>query len=238
MDTPIETVRLSQDPQEPLQVLFKRALADFAAALKRWFLPHLLAGVGLFLLISYVTSTTMFHTWPTGVKWVGVWILFLVYAVVALMYSLATTSVFALRLACMHWNDFIEHVLELVQMRIAEQVSDLNAGISKSQARSLVRGSVREVFSSLREHNSSLPRLLLFVCAGALAAAVRAVLCAKIVKWSSRSVQLTKLFAGRATLVGAVFLNLHFFATVLLCACYAFGLAVETLNIYFVFLLK
>lgn len=231
------SVPLSAAPQPRLQLLAKASLAGFVWELKRGFLPHLLGGIGLFLLVAYVTGT-LFSAWPTGLKWLSSCVLLALYGACAFIYSLFTACVFALRAACVHWNDFIDGVLDLVQTQTAHHVADMNTGLSKPQARSVIRGSVGDVFSSLRAQQTAWPRLFLWVGLGALALAVRAVLSAKIGKWASRTVQLSKLFAGRATLVGAVFLNLHFFSTVLLWACYAFGAAVAVLNVYFVFLLK
>lgn len=232
------SVPLSAGPGLRVQVLFQTAWADFAFQLKRSFLPHLLGGVGLFVLVSYVTACTLFATWPGPFKWIGVGVLFVCYGGAALGYSFFTACVYALRLACVRWNDLIDELLELVQQQTAQQVADMNLGLSKPQAASLMRASVREVFVSLRQTQTSGPRLLLLAGLGCLAATVRAVLRARILKWTGRTVQLGKLFAGRATLAGAVFLNLHFFATVLLSACYALGAAVLAVNIYFVFLLK
>ena len=237
MDT-TPSVPLSAAPQPQLQLLAKASLAGLALELKRWFLPHLLGGIGLFLLLSYVTASTLFSTWSVGLKWLGMGVLLVLYGTGAFVYSLFTACVFAVRAACIYWNDFIEGVLDLVQTQTAQRVADMNIGLSKPQARSVVRGSVREVFSSLRQQEKAFPRLFLWVGLGVLALAVRAVLSAKIRKWATRSVKLGKLFAGRATLVGAVFLNLHFFATVLLGACYALAGAVFVINMYFIFLLK
>lgn len=237
MDTPT-SVPLSAVSTPGVQALFQASLADLVAQLRRAFLPHLVAGIGIFLLVCYVTATAFFASWPAVPKWVAFGVLFVGYGAVALCYSLFTTCVFALRLACLCWNDFIENVLELVQNQACAQVAHMNMGLSKPEAVRLVRGSVRDVFSSLRCTQTPWPRLVLWVGLGFLSLAVRAVLRAKILKWTGRTVQLGKLFAGRATLVGAVFLNLHFLATVLLCVCYAWGVAVLAVNIYFVFLLK
>ncbi len=197
-----------------------------------------MGGVGLFVLVSYVTAQALFATWPLGLKWAAACVLFVCYGMAALCYSFVTACVFALRLACVRWNDFIDAILERVQLQTAAQVADMDVGLSKTQAASLVRGSVREVFWSLRQTQTPWSHLVLLAGLGSLSLAVRAVLRAKILKWTERTVQLGKLFAGRATLVGAVFLNLHFFTTVLLCVCYAVGVAVLAVNIYFVFLLK
>lgn len=233
-----DSVPLSAEPQPSLQLLAKTALAGLAWELKRWFLPHLLGGIGLFVLLSYVTAGTLFATWPVGLKWLGIGVLLVLYGTGAFFYSLFTACVFAVRTACVYWSDFIDGVLDLVQTQTAQHVADMNVGLSKPQARSVVRGSVREVFSSLRQQEKAFPRLFLWMGLGVLALAVRAVLSAKISKWATRSVKLSKIFAGRATLVGAVFLNLHFFATVSLYVCYALGISVVVVNVYFIFLLK
>ena len=233
-----DSIPLSVEPQPQLQLLAKASLAGLAWELKRWFLPHLVGGMGLFLLLSYATSVTLFVSWPWGLKWLGVGVLLVLYGTGAFCFSLFTACVFAVRAACVHWNDFIDGVLELVQTQIASHVADREVGLSKTQACQVVRGSVREVFTSLRQKEVAFPRLFLWVGLGALALAVRAVLTAKISKWATRTVQLSKVFAGRATLVGAVFLNLHFFATVLLGMCYVLGAAVAVVNLYFIFLLS
>ena len=149
-----------------------------------------------------------------------------------------TSCVLALRLACVEWNDLIEDILGLVQNRAASQLTDMNMGLSKPQATYVVRGSVRDVFAVAKEQQNGTWRWLAVLCLGMLGTVMRVVLSAKILKWSGRTVKLSKLFAGRATLVGAVFLNLHLLATLLLCLCYAFAGAVVLVNIYFVFLLK
>ena len=233
-----DSVPLCVEPQPQLQLLAKASLTGLAWELKRWFLPHLLGGIGLFLLLSYVTSGTLFAGWSVGLKWLGVCVMLVLYGTGAFFYSLFTACVFAVRAVCAHWNDFIDGVLELVQTQVTGHVASMDIGLSKTEARSVVRGSVREVFTALRETENAFPRLFLWVGLGALALAVRAVLTAKISKWATRTVKLSKVFAGRATLAGAIFLNLHFFATVLLCICYVFGAAVVAVNIYFVFLLK
>jgi len=234
-ETPI---KLSNAQQMSVRLLLASSMEHFVAALKRWFLPHLLGGIGVFLLVAYVTSSTLFASWVFPLKWLGIWLVLLVYGAIAFGYSFFTTCVLALRLACVEWNDFIENILSLVQERTASQLTNMNVGLSKPEATHLVRGSVRDVFSSVKQQQTGLPRGIVILVLGMLAAAMRAVLSAKIMKWSGRTVQLGKVFAGKATLVGAIFLNLHLFATLLLGLCYLAGVAVIVINIYFVILLK
>ena len=76
------------------------------------------------------------------------------------------------------------------------------------------------------------------VLLGVMTFAMRSVLVAKIVKISGTTVNLSKLFAGRATLVGAIFLNLRLFSTLLLWVLYAAGIFAVLLNFCFVFWFK
>ena len=229
---------LADSEQASVHLLFQASLGRFIDALKRWFLPHLLGGIGVFLLLAYVTAVVLFASWSSAFKWVGILLILVGYSVLAFGYSLFTTCVLALRLACVGWQDFIEGILGLVQSRATNQLVDMHMGLTKTEAKHLVRGSVRDVFASVKQQQTGLPRGMVVLCLGLLAAAVRAVLSAKIMKWSGRTIQIGKLFAGKATLVGAIFLNLHFFVTLLLGLCYSVGIVVLVLNIYFLFLLK
>lgn len=220
-----------------LQVLFLEAWRGFTWELKRWLVPHIVAGMGLFLLMCYITTHTLFPGNVSGWKGWGVACLFLLYALGAFGYSLFTAGVFALRAACKSWNDFIDSVLLLLQEKMAHQLAVYSADLTKPQARHLVKGEVRNLFFSLKR-KSVVPQWFLYVGLGVLLSIVRWVVNAKISKWSGRTIQFSRLFAGRATLVGAIFLNLHFFSTLLLYACYALGGVILILNIYFVFLVK
>ncbi len=228
-------VALSRVPQDGMKPALRRACGQFVQDVKRWFLPHLLAGIGLFGIMAHVWAW-----WLLGRHGLFVWlvaIVFLgVYAVAAFGYGLVTACVFALRQACVHWDGFVEEVLDRIQAHMATQVSRTE-GLSKPQARALVKGSVRELFVT-RPSDKGLARVCMFFTAGAIAAALRAVLCAKIAKWSGTTIQLSKLFAGKTTLAGAVLLNLHFFATILLILCYTVGLVGLLLPVGMIWLLK
>ena len=222
----------------PVQLLFSQALRRLVVALRQWFLPHLLGGMGLFLLMAYVTSATLFAHWTSSLKWIGILLTLALYGGVGFFFCFFTSCVLALRLVCVEWSEFIDQVLELVQQRTATHIANMNVGLTKPEAAHLVRGSVREVFNEGKSKQRGWGRVITVLCLGFLAAVVRAVLSAKILKWSGRTIQLGKLFAGRATLTGAIFLNLHLLVTLVLIVCYALGLVVLVANIYFVFLLK
>ena len=238
LSTEEKPLSLAATEQVEVSLLLRESLRHFLAVLKRCFLPHFLGGMGIFLLVAYVTTITLFSGWASPLKWMGMFVALCLFGVAAFGYSLFTSCVLAVRLACSEWNDFIERILSLVQQRTASQLVDMNVGLTKPEAAHLVRGSVRDVFGVVKHQQTGLPRGILVICLGMLAAATRAVLSAKIMKWSGKTIQLGKLFAGKATLVGAIFLNLHFFATVLLGLCYLVGLVVLVFNIYLVILWK
>lgn len=240
LSAPDESVPLSPTPDEkgPLLAAFYLALANLAASLRKWLLPHFAIGFSLFILTAYLTSFLLFGSWASGWKWVLMGIVVLGYALIAFGYSFFTTCLLAVRLACVHWGEFIDAVLDHIQNYAAEKAAQLPTGLTKPQAKTILRAGIRDTFSQFHPSQTGLPRALGFVAAVTTAMAVKAVLFSKISKWSGRTIQLGKLFAGKATLAGAVFLNLRFFSTALLAAFYALGAAALLANIYFVFLLK
>ena len=143
---------------------------------------------------------------------------------------LLAASVYALRLACATWEDFIDDVLDQVQEKMISHLDTFNDSLAKDQAKVLVRGSVREVYENTRR-STTLPRWLVTVTLGALMLAVRAVLTARVLKIAGTTIKVSKIFAGKATLVGAIFLNLRLFSSLLLILVYGVGGIVLAANI-------
>ena len=223
------------------QNLFLLALGELLVVLRKAFLPHLAAGLGLFLMTAYVTYAFLLQPahLPAGVAAVVAGMFFALYGALAFAYALAAACVFAIRAACITWESFIEDVLELVKAKVATKIDNMNEGLAKDQAKVVVAGSVEEVLNVFGRYNpKSFIRGISALLLGALTLALRSVLIARIVKAAGTTANLSKLFAGRATLVGAVFLNLRFFSTLLLSLLYAAGAGVVVLNFFFVFWLK
>lgn len=202
------------------------------AILRRVFLPHFLAGLGLFALMAYVSYQAFLFPLPisTAFKNTLAVLFLLVYGIAIFSYMLLAASVYALRLACITWEDFIDDTIDRVQAKMLSHLDSFNDSLAKDQAKVLVRGSVREVYENTRR-TSTLPRWLVTVTLGALMLAVRAVLTARVLKLAGTTVKVSKIFAGKATLVGAVFLNLRFFSTLLLGTIYLIGGTVLFINI-------
>ena len=222
-------------------VLFAQALQGLADILRKVFLPHLAAGLGLFILSVYSVYSFVLSParLPPPLETLIAGALFLGYGLLAFVYSFITACAFALRIACATWEEFIDNTLDQVKQAAANKIDDMNEGLAKDQAKIIVSGSVREVFGEFnKSKKTSFGRALARCILGATSLAMRSVLLARVVKISGQTVQLGKLFAGRATLVGAIFLNLRLFSTLLLLCLYVLGATALTFNFLLVFWLK
>lgn len=227
-------------PGEP-QNLFLQALRGLLSVLQKVFLPHLVAGMGLFMMAAYVTYALLLEParLPAPVEFAAACVFFGLYGLAAFVYSVLAACAFALRAACASWEDFIDDTLGLVKEKVASKIDNMNEGLAKEQAKVVVAGSVSEVFGLFGKYErKSFLCWLSAILLGVVTFAMRSVLVARIVKISGTTVNLGKLFAGRATLAGAVFLNLRLFSTFLLGLFYSLGLLALALNFLFVFWMK
>jgi len=228
-------------PAPPQPNIFVKGIRGFAEILQKVFLPHLLAGMGLFLIAAYAVYTVLIAPLklPGLLELAAAAVFFGLYGTAAFLYSLLAACLFSLRAACITWEDFIDDMLDLVKENVASRIDDMNEGLAKDQAKVLVAGSVREVFGVIGKRDlKSFPRWLAAAFLGAVTFTMRSVLIARIVKVSGATVKMGKLFAGKATLAGAVFLNLRLFSTLLLMLVYGVGAAALALNFLFVFWMK
>ena len=230
------SVKLSPAPssEKPAFSALQQGLSGLLNGLQKAFLPHLAIGLVAFVLLSFLTYQFVWvpsHL-PKFLK--DVWAIFLIsgYGVGIFAYALLTACVYALRQACTAWDDFIDDTIDRVQERMLSHLDSLQEGLAKDQAKILIRGSVKEVFQSAQR--GSTPKWIAFVGIGALMLAVRAVLTARVVKLAGSTIKVSKIFAGKATLAGAVLLNLRLFATLLLWGLYFIGFLLLLLNIVWV----
>ena len=232
----VRSIKLSPAPyqEKPAFSALQQGLKSLINVLQKAFLPHLATCLVAFVLLSFlayqfVWSPSKLHELLKNILAV----LFVSgYGLIFLGYALLTASVYALRQACVSWDEFIDNTIDRVQEKMVSHLDTLQEGIAKDQAKILVRGSVKEVFQSAQR--GSIPRWITFVGLGALMLAVRAVLTARVVKLAGTTVKVSKIFAGKATLVGAVLLNLRLFATLVLGALYLMGFIFLLLNIIWV----
>lgn len=196
--------------------------------------------MGLFLLAAYASYQLLLKlSLPAPLGFTVAGIIFGLYGLAAVVYSLVAACTFAVRSACIAWEDFIDASLDLVKDNLTTRLDGMNESVAKDQAKVLVSGSVREVFRQMGRHEfKRFPRWMAAACLGVMTLALRSVLLAKIAKLSGTTVKLGTLFAGKATLTGAIFLNLRLFSTLLLIFVYAVGAAGLLINFIFVFWLK
>ena len=190
---------------------------------RRVFLPHVVAGLGLFLLCGLTLYFSWLSSFSSTVKTVLSLLVLVTVGGFCFGYALLASFIYAIHLACGAWEDFIDDIIDKVQANLLTHVENLQDGIAKDQAKVLVRGSVREVFQSARRTPTALPRWFMVLCLGVLMLIVRAVLTARIIKLAGATVKVSKIFAGKASIVGAVFLNLRLFTTLLLWVIYGVG---------------
>ena len=213
-----------------------RCLGVFVSFLQKAVLPHLAAGFGLFAVLSYATYLHFLaplHL-PGLLLGPAVCLLCGFYGFISFCYALLTAVLFSLRLACVAFDEFIGQTLDKIKEKMISRLDGVQDGLAKDQAKLLVRGSVREVLRGEYRASMPLPKWIVAVFLGVLALALRSVLVARIVKASGTTIKLSKIFAGKATLVGAVFLNLRFFSTLLLGVAYLAGGIVLLRNVMLV----
>lgn len=190
---------------------------------RRVFLPHVVAGLGLFLLCGLALYFSWLSSFSSTVKTVLSLLVLVTVGGFCFGYALLASFIYAIHLACGAWEDFIDDIIDKVQANLLAHVENLQDGIAKDQAKVLVRGSVREVFQATRRTPTALPKWFMVLCLGVLMLIVRAVLTARIIKLAGATVKVSKIFAGKASIVGAVFLNLRLFTTLLLWVIYGVG---------------
>ena len=237
-----DSVPLSPEPVPSSKPgVLVQGMKNIFLVLQKVFLPHLAAGMGAFLIIAFATYMWVLQParLPSTLNFLVAFVFFIFYGCVVFFYSCLAASVFALRTACVTLEDFIDNILTQVKENIASRIDDMNEGLAKDQAKVLVSGSVRDVFRTVRKQElKKFPRLLAALFLGSVTIAMRSVLIARIAKISSTTVQLSKVFAGRATIIGAIFLNLRLFSTLLLLLVYGVGGPVLFANCLLVWWLK
>lgn len=189
------------------------------SVLRRSIFPNLLAGMGMFVLCAftlYRSFSFLVDKWPImGTCWLL--LLLGLYGSIVFLYFFVVAWVFAVKEACVQWDELIDSLVDAVKENLASHLDSLDDNLAKEQAKILVRGSIREVFAEFKQVQvSTIHKYILRVFIGILTLVLRSVLIAKIVKFSGTTIKISKLFASKALLTGAIFLNLRLFTTILL----------------------
>ena len=234
-------IKLSVEPApeapsktERLRAGFILILGGLLAVLQRVVLPHFLLSLGLLLVTGYDLYRPAAH-WPS--PWPVLMLVWLALfgGALAFLYGFLTSLCCALKAAATYAEDFFYELFESLKDKVREQIDSLEDGIAKQQARVILDNSVREVLSPLRQLRvGSVPKALLAVLVGILTFVSRSVFVARVARTAGTTVKFSRIFASRATLVGALFLNMRWLAALALWFLYGLGFAIFVLDIYWV----
>ncbi len=209
-------------------------LGGVLEVLRRVVLPHFLLAFGLL----FVTGYALFHAaaaWPAWFAWLILPVAGLLVVTSAFGYALLTSLFCALKQAATYAEDFFYELLEAVKDKIRQKIDNLEEGVAKQQAKVMLDNSVREVFAPLKQLRvGSVPGVLLTIVVGVLTFISRSVLIARIARVSGKTIQFSRIFASRATLVGALFLNMRWLAALLLWTLYGLGLLIFAVDIWWI----
>lgn len=222
-------------PAERLRAGFLLILGGLVVVLKRAVLPHLLLAFGLWLIngVAWYSVTVAGTVLPAPLGWSILLAALLVGAVAALGYAFLTALFYSLKSAAAYAEDFFYELFEAIKDKIRAQINTLEDGVAKQQAKVMLDNSVREVLSPLKNLRvGSVPAALLTVVLGIMTFVSRSVFVARLARVSGKTVHFSTIFASRATLVGALFLNMRWLAALLLWVMYAIGLLVFILDIW------
>lgn len=217
---------------ERLRAAFILVLGGIFSVLKRVVLPHFLLALGLLLVTGYTIYRPV-AAWPAPWLFIVLLAAGILGVAGALGYALLTSLLYALKSAAIYAEDFFYALFECVKRTVSQQIDTLDEGITKQQAQVILQHSVREVFAPLRQLRiGSVPRVLLAMLVGVLTFVSRSVFTAQLARTAGTTVRFSHIFASRATLVGALFLNMRWLAALLLWMLYGLGAIIFVFDIY------
>lgn len=217
---------------ERLRAGFILILGGLLAVLQRVVLPHFLLALGLFIITGYAFYRPVAH-WPYPWPWIVLVCIVLIGGGIAFAYAFLASLLWALKAAATYAEDFFYELFEALKSKVRAEIDSMEEGIAKQQARVILDNSVRDVLSPLKQLRvGSVPHVLLAVLVGILTFVSRSVFVARVARTAGTTVKFSRIFASRATLVGALFLNMRWLAALLLWMLYLAGFLVFVYDIY------
>ena len=206
---------------------FILVLGGLTELLKRSVLPHLSLGGCLWVMTGYAVYKLGFIKLqlPGVMAWSLLIGLALLSAVLVTGYVFLTSLFSALKGAATYAEEFFYELFESLKDKVRSKIDTMDEGIAKQQAKVILDNSVREVLNPLKTLRfNSVPKVLIACLLAVLTFVSRSVFLARLARISGATIHFSTIFASRATLVGALFLNMRWLATLLLCLLYALGL--------------
>lgn len=210
-----------------VRTAFVALLNAMLRSLRVVLLPHLLACLCLFVLAGYALYKAWFGALPGVLYWLAALVNIVAWGALAVMYAVLLSSVFGIYTVSVCVEDFFYALFADIKEKLQDHINSMQDGVAKQQARVLVRNSIAEVFSPLKNlHLSSVPAAAALVLLSALTFVSRSVFFARLARAAGPTVKLSSVFASRATLVGALLLNLRCLSVLVLWILYAAGILV------------
>lgn len=203
------------------------------------FLPHMLLSTVVFMLAGYAAYQAVQPLFANLPVVLGLWgiLLVLIYGCMAFIYAVFTAGIFSLRTLSLRMEDFIYGLFAAVKERISAKINSMDEGLAKDQAKLLLTDSLTEVITELKNSNlRSSAAVAASVLLGLLGFAAKTVLVGRVMELAGASVSMGAVFASRATLVGAIFLNMSLICTVLLWGLYLLGALIFGGSFWFLYL--
>lgn len=235
-------IKLSTTPQpvsaaDKLRGGFLLALGGALTVLQRVLLPHLLLALALFIFAAYA----LYHLTVLEAKYPSIvsgFILFMGLSVggaLALGYALVTATLYALKQTATYAENFFYELWEALKEKVRQQINSMEEGIAKQQAKVILDNSLKEVLAPLHKLRiGSVPVLLSYILLALLTFVSRSVFLAKLARTTGATIHFSTIFASRATLIGALFLNMRWLATLGLWMMYAIGILILLWSVYLV----
>lgn len=225
----------SASSSERVKAAFLLTFGGLLAVLRNVFLPHFLAAFGLFALASYALYKACSGILPAPFSWLAGLPVAGGFGVLALLYAGITSAVFAMHSAACRVEDLLYELFASLKEKVRARIEDMDDGVAKTQAKVILENSLREAFAPLKSLRfGGAPGALAGMFLSLLSFVARSVFLARLARMSGSAVNFSAVFAGRATLVGALFLNFRWLSALLLWALYVLGALALAVNIWLV----
>ncbi len=221
---------------QQLRAAFLLLLGGMLTSLRTIFLPYLALALCLSLVGIYALYQQFIGFLPAPLSWFLFFLAFSLYGALAFAYAVLLSLVYGVKSAAAHVEDFLYELFSSVKEQVRSKINDMEDGLPKQQAKVILENSVLEVIAPLKNFRlNSAPKVAAFVLISALTFVTRSVFLARLARLTTNTVQFSTVFASRATLVGALFLNLRWLAVLVLWILYALGVWVLILNLWIIF---
>ena len=150
-------------------------------------------------------------------------------------YAFLLSAFWALKEAATYAEDFFYQLFENLKDHIRNRIDNMEAGVAKQQAKVILDNSIREVLAPLKALRlDSALRVLAVILLAILTFVSRAVFLARLARLTGASIHFSAIFASRATLVGALFLNMRWLSALVLGALYAVGMGIFLIDLWII----